>query len=386
MLRAGVGLSTERDSARAAAEAAEAALRSCGTDKADLLLVFATTPHGPGFTRVTRSAADVCGTHQIVGCSAAGVLAGETEVENAPGVAVLALEGDLAARRFFVPISRHDGDQVADEIADALGNVEGPDALLVLFADCYNLDPEPLLRGLGRRLPGVPVVGGGASEDGTVGEVSVFAGDAVSSNAVAGVLLGGDVRATAGLTHAVRRIGEVHRVTAARGNLLLTLDGRPAYEAFAAIVPDPLLADARRALASVLVGFPVGEGEFVVRHLAALDPHAGSLVVAGSLSEGQELFFAVRDPHEARNDLRRLLVDQVAAWQDSPPAGALYVSCIGRGRRFHGVPGLETAYLHQHLGPLPVAGFFSGAEIAPGSSFSRLHQYTGVLAMLGPGA
>jgi dipeptide/tripeptide permease len=76
VLRVGVGLSTERDSARAAAEAAAVALRSGGLERADCLLVFATTPHGPGFTRVTRTAGEVCGTRQIVGCSAAGVLAG----------------------------------------------------------------------------------------------------------------------------------------------------------------------------------------------------------------------------------------------------------------------------------------------------------------------
>ena len=86
MLRAGVGLSTERDSARAAAEAARSALCSADLERADLLLVFATTPHGPGFTRVTRTAGEACGTAQVVGCSAAGVLAGEQEVEGGPEI------------------------------------------------------------------------------------------------------------------------------------------------------------------------------------------------------------------------------------------------------------------------------------------------------------
>src|SRR5205814_8537336 len=52
VLRVGVGLSAERDSERAASEAAEMALQSAGLTKADAVLVFATTPHGPGFTRV----------------------------------------------------------------------------------------------------------------------------------------------------------------------------------------------------------------------------------------------------------------------------------------------------------------------------------------------
>jgi len=384
VLRAGVGLSTERDSGRAAAQAAATALRTCGTERADLVLVFATTAHGPGFTRVTRTVGEVCGTHQIVGCSAAGVLAGETEVEGGPGVAVLALHGDIAARRFFVPFSPRTGERVADDIADALGETDGSRALLVLFADCYNLDPDPLLRGLARRLPGVPVVGGGASEDGSVGQVSVFAGDAVSSSAVSGVVIGGEVRATAGVTQGVRRVGDVHRVTRVRGNVVLELDGRPAYEVFAAIVPATLLEDPRRALGVVLVGLPHAEGQYVVRHLVGLDPRQGHLVVAAPIAEGQELFFGVRDPQAARTDLQRLLEDQAGAWP-TPAAAGLYVNCIARGERFHGVPGVETAYIRQHLGTLPVAGFFSGAEIAPGDGFSRLHQYTGVLAMIGRG-
>jgi len=136
----------------------------------------------------------------------------------------------------------------------------------------------------------------------------------------------------------------------------------------------------------LLAGLPVGESDFVARHLVGIDPEHGALAVAEPLAEGQELFFGVRDPQGARDDLQRVLAMQAAAWQGSPAAGALYVNCVARGRSFYGVPGLDTAYIRRHLGPLPVAGFFSAAEIAPGAGASQLHQYTGVLAMLGPGA
>ena len=384
MLRAGAGLSTERDSARAAADATAAALESAGLRRADVLLLFATTPHGPGFTRATRSGGNVAGTDHVVGCSAAGVLAGDLEVEGGPGVAALVLQGDLAPRRFFVPLERGRPERVADCIAEAVGDRAKPGAVLLLFADSYNLEGEPLLRALTGRLPGVRVVGGGASENGSVGEVAVFSGNASSSNAVSGVLLAGDLRATVGVTHALRRVGRLHRVTSARDNVILTLDGRPAYEAFAAVVPASLLEDARRAITVVLAGLSVGEGDFVARHVRGLDPERGSVTLAAYVTEGQELFFGVRDPQGARDDLQRVLADQAAAWESTSPAAALYVNCVGRGRGFYGVPGLDTAYIRQHLGGIPVAGFFSGAEIAPGGGVSQLHQYTGVLAMLGP--
>jgi small ligand-binding sensory domain FIST len=350
------------------------------------VLVFATTPHGPGFTRVTRTVGEICGTRDVVGCSAAGVLAGEEEVESGPAVATLALGGDFLTRRFFVPIGRGRAEAAAREVAAAVGQDVAPGGLLLLFADTYNLEAEPLFRGLARELPGVPLVGGGASEDGSVGEVAVFSGDAASSHAVAGALLSGAVRGTVGVAHALRRVSRTHRITSAQANTVLTLDGWPASEAFAAVVPGPLLADPRRALAVVLAGLAVGEGEFVARHLTGLDPERGTVTVAGPVAEGQELFFGVRDPAAARDQLQRVLANQAAAWEETAPAAALYVNCVGRGRGFYGLPGLDTAYIHQRLGPVPVAGFFSGAEFAPGCGTALLHQYTGVLAMVGPAA
>jgi small ligand-binding sensory domain FIST len=385
VLRAGVGLSTDRDSARAAAEAASGALRSAGVGAASVVLVFATTPHGPGFGRVTRTVAELAGTRNVVGCSAAGVVAEEQEIETGAAVSVLALAGGVDVRRFFVPVSRgSSATAAADGIAEALGDAPVDDGLLLLFADTYNVEADALLATLAHRLPGVAIVGGGASEDGSVGEVSVFSGDASSSHAVAGVLLRG-VRATVGVAHALGRVGPVRRITRCRGNTILALDGEAALAAFRAVVPEALLADPQRALAVVLVGLGDGEDGFVARHIVGMDPARDALAVAGAVHEGQQVFFGVRDPGGARGELERVVGEQAAAWPHAP-AAALYVDCIGRGRRFYGVSGLDTAYIRQRFGSLPVAGFFSSAEFAPGPGAARLHQYTGVLTVLGSAA
>jgi small ligand-binding sensory domain FIST len=73
-------------------------------------------------------------------------------------------------------LTRGRAERAAEDIAAAVGPVSGPDPLLLLFADSYHLEPEPLFRQLAKLLPQVRIVGGGASEDGSVGQVSVFSG------------------------------------------------------------------------------------------------------------------------------------------------------------------------------------------------------------------
>ena len=58
-------------------------------------------------------------------------------------------------------------------------------------------------------------------------------------------------------------------------------------------------------------------------------------------------------------------------------AGAVYVSCSGRGGPHFGAPSAELAIVRRALGEVPLVGFFAAGEIAR----HHLYGYTGVLTV-----
>lgn len=66
------------------------------------------------------------------------------------------------------------------------------------------------------------------------------------------------------------------------------------------------------------------------------------------------------------------------------PAFGLYFNCCGRGRGLYGQPGVDTALLRAYLGAVPVAGLFTGLELAPVAGLNRLQLFSGVLALVRP--
>ena len=58
-------------------------------------------------------------------------------------------------------------------------------------------------------------------------------------------------------------------------------------------------------------------------------------------------------------------------------AGALYVSCSGRGGAHFGGPSAELQIIQHALGDVPLVGFFAAGEIG----HHHLYGYTGVLTV-----
>lgn len=391
MLHAGVGLSTEKDTERAGIEATEIARSRMGTDSADLALIFATIEHGPLYSRLLRTVKNTANATHVVGCSAGGVITTDGEIERAPGVAVLTMKADtFSASRFFIPQLRGRAHETGKEVAALTLPHANEDNLLIVFPDTYNFNSAAFFGGISETAPQVPVVGGGASEDGTLGETFQLCGDTVSNDAISGVLLSGHFQHTIGIAQACQPIGPVHTVTRSQQNLILELDGRPAFQVFSEIVKQPLIEDLRRAAAFVFVGLPVDperqritRGEYIVRNIVGFDPRQGVVAIADEIHQGQKMVFTLRDGSVAREDLKITLETQTQMWGEQRPGFALYFNCLGRGRGLYGLPDLDTAYIKQYLGDIPLIGFFSGCEIAPIHQQHSLHQYSGVLVLVG---
>ena len=230
---------------------------------------------------------------------------------------------------------------------------------------------------------------------------------------LSGVAFGEGVQLVSRVTQGCQPVGAARSITAADANLVLELDGEPALdvllEELRVSLDQPQAAMA--ALRQTLVGLTQpGEdvvnrtGHFgtdvVVRHIIGLDPRRRGVAIASQVDEGMRLAFCRRDVEAARADLVRicaeireelepeelpLAVASALAVSDalaapSPArqiAGAVYVSCAGRGGPHFGGPSAEMQIVRRALGDVPLVGFFAGGEIAR----SHLYGYTGVLTV-----
>lgn len=390
MLHAGAGYSISNNPKVAAAEATEEALRQAGLHHAAGALCFATTAHGAAFPLILRTVSRQAHTREVAGCSGTGVIAAEHEIESGPAVAVLVFGGSsLEARRLFAPSLSGRGREIAAEIAAAARPAMGANNLLCLFPDTYNMEPDVMIDALARDLPGVPVVGGGASEDGSIGETFQFCGDTVSSNAVSGMLLAGDFDVNIGASQACTPLGPVHCVTAMRDNILIELDGRRAFDVFAEAA-GPLADDLKRAVAFIFMGVPLDpdaermeRGSYLVRNIVGASSEHGVLAVAHRPQIGGKIGFVLRNGERSRDDLKATM-GLMKERETEPPAFGMYFDCVSRGAALYNIPHHDSAYISRYFGHLPIAGFFTGFEIGPAAMRTAMLQYSGVLALISP--
>lgn len=223
-------------------------------------------------------------------------------------------------------------------------------------------------------------------------------------------------------------------VTACDGHVVLALDGQPALETLLQDigvdldVPRSALARLRSTLVGLMaapstttmadaetktkknlsnqavLSRPLRTGEFggdvTVRHLIGLDPANSGIAIASVVQVGQQLAFCERNAEAARSDLIRICTEIRAALEPDEEesdlgnlaadaahpaerqsarqiAGAVYISCAGRGGPHFGAPHAELQIIRRALGDVPLVGFFAGGEIAR----NQVYGYTGVLTV-----
>jgi small ligand-binding sensory domain FIST len=390
MIRAGVGESQAQATAEAVQEAAGRALASAGVSQADLAMMFFTSDHAARPRELASSLITSVGTDCVVGCSGAGVLTGEGEIEGSGGVAVLAIAAEeIVGRPFIFEPLRGNEENLGNSFGDFLAKTDDENSLMILLPDTYNGNPQPLLSAMASKAGFHPVVGAGTTENGATGETFQLCADKVASNSIAGAYLSGDFDLHIDITQGCQPISAPMTITKAEGNLIYEINDRPAIEVFAKLLKGPLAEDIRRALMVLFVGLPsnreensVAAGKYLVRNIVGLDGEKGILGVADHVSEGESMIFAMRDGQRAREDLDQMLRRQIDKLNGRKPGFGMYFNCCARGNSLYGIPGIDSAYIRRALGDFPLIGMFGGYELAPLGSANHLFAYTGVLALV----
>jgi small ligand-binding sensory domain FIST len=378
----GAAVSSENDSRAAGTHAGRAAAQSLAGAPADLALVFASGDHLADPDAALDAVQDALAPSTLVGCAAGGVLGSGRELEGGTALAVWAASfgGEGEATPFHATVE----DTGLEPEIDGLPSVAGASGA-ILLADPYSFPTDVALGQLAAQAPGVPVLGGIASAHGPAGPLFID-GESYEQGAV-GVSFDG-VEMLPCVSQGAAPLGRELTITAAEGNIIHELAGRPALQTVERIISE--LSPRERGLVAggLLIGIVIDsgkpeyeQGDFLVRAVLGADPDSGSLAVGANVREGQVVRLHARDARSADEDLTRALRLQTEAMAGGQPAGAILFSCNGRGRAMFGAPDHDTEAIQRELGDPPAAGFFAAGEIGPVGGRSFLHGFTATLAV-----
>jgi len=312
--------------------------------------------------------------------------------------------------------------------ARPLGDFAAHTALV--HADPATADLAELIHDMGRRTTSGYLFGGLASARSACRHIA----DAVLSGGLSGVAFHRDVALVSRVTQGCQPVGPTREVTAVDRNVVIELDGRPALDCLLRDVGlegrEP--REALPRLRQILVGLsdapdastpllPADSAELGgpshgaavrgafgadvrVRHLIGIDAGRRGIAIGDVADVGTRLAFCSRNTEAARRDLMRICAEvreevetefEPALEPRSPAsgrpggieaqtlprpsgvAGAIYVSCAGRGGPHFGAASAELALVRHALGDVPLVGFFAAGEIA----HQNLYGYTGVLTV-----
>jgi len=363
-------------------------------DPIDLLLVFASEHHLFDLGRVVPRLRDSFGPVPVViGCSAAATIGSHFELEERPGIAVMAAHLPGVEMR-CVHVTNADLPALDGSPAPwrALFGVDPqlrPD--FVVIGDPFSIDVDGLLPGLDYAYPESTVVGGLASGSSGPGAIGLFGDDGVRRGGAYVLALWGNVRIDPIVAQGCRPIGTPARITECEGQILKGLDERKPTQVLHDVFE--ALDDADRELAQNALHLGVvvdemreelGHGDFLVRNILGMHRESGVIAVGSELRPGQTVQFHVRDGRTAAADLEHLLGAYVNARPDTEPAAVLQFTCLGRGQNLFGALHHDIARVHEALGPMPVVGFFANGEIGPVGGSTHVHGYTTALGIVRP--
>jgi small ligand-binding sensory domain FIST len=382
-MKAGAALVLTEDPGEAARQAVERARAALGDQPPAFGVLFASQHFHVSAQALLAAVTEQLGPLPLIGCVAEAVAGGSAEVESAAAVSLWLAAGVGPVETFAMEFVRTSS-------GGAFGGYRfegGRPGVCLMICDPFTFPAEHLLSHLNENAAGTLVMGGMASGGLGAQRGRLFLdGKVLNAGAVGAYLPDAEIHPL--VSQGCRPVGDPFTVTAAEGNLVAELGGRPAMTRLQDLAASLSAQDRQLLAQGVQVGIVIDEyggerrqGDFLIRGILGAQPETGAIAVGDEVEVGQTLQFHVRDADSADQELRRLLEQEIAALGGQRPAGALLFTCNGRGSRLFPRPSHDTGLIATVLGDIPVAGFFCAGELGPVSGQNYLHTFTASIAL-----
>ncbi len=338
-----------------AADAVRMAMDKAGVDHPQGVLLYLSSEFARDPRPALSAAARAANCIQIAGCTAAGLLTEEDWVLDTPAAAALVLGG---GPRLEAP--------------------QGDRPMLTLAAPTA-LDWHWLTQG-GPRY-------GGVSGDATgQGPYQVWCNGRVQAAGRCEQAFGG-VHTRVGVSLGVRPLCHPAPLTAVEGHDILAVDGQPALSSLLHELPEAEWGTDALPVHLLMLGVAYGapfravrEGRYHLLPVLSANTAEDTITVAAEVPAGSQVFWALRQPQAAEQDMGAML-ERIAADDSKAPDFALMFPCMGRGPWFYGGEERDLQQFTRRFPGTPLIGFYGNGEIAHLDGANRLLQYGTVLAL-----
>jgi small ligand-binding sensory domain FIST len=373
----------------------------------DLAFVFISSAFASEYSRLMPLLQEALSVPVWIGCSGGGVVGVDTlgqtqEIESKAALSLMVAQlPEVKVQPFHLSaLDLPDLDSPPDAWIELIGVPVQEQPQFVILASPAATGISELLQGLDFAYPGSVKVGGLTSVNSLSGASGLFYNHEHYQDGIVGVALSGNIELDTIVAQGCRPIGHPYRVAAAERNILTQLEEQSHDEA-CGLTRTPLevlqalfqeLDEADRMLAqhSLFVGVAqsgfkqqLEQGDFLIRNLLGVDPKTGAIAIGDRIRPGQRIQFHLRDAAASAADLTALLSRYP---RTAAPVGALMFSCMGRGEGLYDQPNFDSDLFSQHLGSIPLSGFFCNGEIGPVGNTTFLHGYTSVFSLCRPKA
>ncbi|MBS1255387.1 MAG: hypothetical protein MAG581_01188 [Deltaproteobacteria bacterium] len=389
MNRIGVGVSKKTNPEAAIAEVLNSAVKKAQLPEVHWVMIFFTSDHFVHAGRLHEIIREYTNCECIAGCSGMGVLSGEGEITQGPGLVLMAgftPELRLQALAKYQELEYSAG--VAQQLREALESYGEQNPLFFFFPDIFQHPPHNFINMFNYLKINPSIFGGGSCNDGSQETSIQFGPNIVTLNGAGGLALSGVSEFHAGVTQSCATLGEPMFVTETKDDLILSLDGKPALEVFTEVAKEFQFKNMEEAANQLLLSFPLvpekpvftGEGA-MARHVTEVDVTSQGITTSQIVHQGGVVSFAYRNHKSAEIDIRAMLT-RLKNKNDKLPSFGVYFNCSSRGEALYGRTNVDTQIIREILGEFPLIGFFGGYELAQMPQGVQLYTYTGVLVLV----